>query len=38
VRSIGGDPLITNQDGLGPGGAWLVPSIVGLGRFVWEDD
>ncbi len=37
VRSIGGDALITDQDGLGPGGAWLAPALVGMGKFVWED-
>jgi hypothetical protein len=37
IRTIGGDSLITNQDGLGPGGAWLAPSIGGLGKFIWKE-
>ena len=37
IRTVGGDAAVTNQEGLGPGGAWLVPSLVGIGRFIWED-
>lgn len=37
VRSVGGDPMLGEQMGLGPGGAWLAPSLVGMGRFVWKD-
>jgi len=36
VRSVGGDPLVTNQAGLGTGGAWLVPSLVGMGKFEFD--
>ncbi len=36
IRSVGGDPNTTNKHGLGLGGAWLVPSVTGLGRFDWE--
>lgn len=37
VRTIGGNPQITNQEGLGTGGAWLSPSLGGLGKFIWKD-
>jgi hypothetical protein len=37
VRTVGGDGLITEQEGLGPGGAWLAPSLVGMGKFEWKD-
>ena len=37
IRTIGGDSLITNQEGLGPGGAWLAPSVGGLGKFIWKE-
>jgi len=37
IRTIGGDSLITNQEGLGPGGAWLAPSLGGLGKFIWKE-
>ena len=33
VRSVGGDPLVADQVGLGPAGAWLVPALSGLGQF-----
>ena len=36
VRSIGGDQLVTNQLGLGTGGAWLSPSLSGLGHFEYD--
>jgi len=36
VRSIGGDQLVTNQLGLGRGGAWLAPSLSGLGHFEYD--
>jgi hypothetical protein len=37
VRTVVGDPLITNQVGLGPSGAWLAPATAGLGKFEWKD-
>ena len=37
IRTVGGDSAVTDQEGLGPGGAWLVPSLIGIGRFIWED-
>ena len=37
VRSVGGDAAIAEEMGLGPGGAWLAPSLVGMGRFEWKD-
>jgi hypothetical protein len=33
VRSVGGDASVSQQAGLGPSGAWLVPSLAGLGQF-----
>ena len=36
VGTVGGDPMITNQAGLGTGGAWLVPSLVGFGEFEYD--
>ena len=35
ITTVVGDSMITEQDGLGPSGAYLVPSIVGMGRFIW---
>lgn len=36
VESTAGDPQFTEDAGLGPGGFWLVPRIVGLARPVWD--
>jgi ATP-dependent exoDNAse (exonuclease V) beta subunit len=37
LRTEAGDPTRTANLGLGPGGFWLVPEIIGLGRLTWED-
>lgn len=36
VESTAGDPQFTEEAGLGPGGFWLVPRVVGLARPVWD--
>lgn len=43
LESVAGDPVITERAGLGDSGMWVVPRLVGLGRFRWgekeeEDD
>jgi AAA domain/UvrD-like helicase C-terminal domain len=37
VRSAAGDPGRTRNLGIGSGGLWLVPEIVGLGRLQWKE-
>jgi hypothetical protein len=37
LRTEAGDPARTENLGLGAGGFWLVPEIIGLGRMAWED-
>ncbi|MGC5258213.1 UvrD-helicase domain-containing protein [Gordonia sp. DT218] len=36
VESMAGDPRFTEEAGLGPGGFWLVPRVVGLARPQWD--
>lgn len=36
VESTAGDPQFTEEAGLGPGGFWLVPRVVGLARPVFD--
>ncbi|MAU84677.1 MAG: helicase [Gordonia sp.] len=36
VESTAGDPRITEEAGVGPGGFWLVPRVVGLARPLWD--
>lgn len=38
VRAAPGDPALTTRLGLGGGGLWLVPELVGLGRAHWRED
>lgn len=37
LRSAAGDPTRTQNLGIGTGGLWLVPEIVGLGRLHWKE-
>lgn len=37
LRSAAGDPGRTKNLGIGAGGFWLVPEIVGLGSLTWKD-
>lgn len=37
VRSVGGDEMVARQAGLGPGGVWLAPALVGMGKFDWSE-
>ncbi|WP_347958102.1 ATP-dependent helicase [Gordonia aichiensis] len=36
VETTAGDPRMTEQAGVGPGGFWLVPRIVGMARPQWD--
>lgn len=37
VRTVVGDPNMTDQKGLGRTGAWVAPSLAGLGSFDWNN-
>lgn len=37
LRSAAGDPTRTQNLGIGTGGLWLVPEMVGLGRLHWKE-
>ncbi|ASR03338.1 DNA helicase IV [Gordonia rubripertincta] len=36
VETTAGDPRMTEEAGVGPGGFWLVPRVVGLARPMWD--
>lgn len=36
VETTTGDPRLSEQAGVGPGGFWLVPRVVGLAKPIWE--
>ncbi|MEK8070717.1 UvrD-helicase domain-containing protein [Rhodococcoides navarretei] len=36
VETTAGDPRFTEEAGLGPGGFWLVPRVVGLAKPLWD--
>jgi len=38
LSSAAGDPSMTSNLGLGSGGLWLVPELVGLGRLIWRTE
>lgn len=37
VRTAAGDPRLTERLGLGAGGFWLVPELIGMARPVWSE-